>query len=650
MEDKLAQLLEDYVARRQRGDHPTAEDYRLSAGALWADFQNLMEAESTLDEALKEEAGDLPREFGSWTLLRELGRGATGIVYEARRGDQTVALKVLRQGFDSSTEAITRFRREADACGRIHHDHVVEVIEAGEAEGRPYYAMTYLDGRSLSAIARTRGMPEPRELARRVADVADALHTIHQAGIVHRDIKPGNIMADSTGRMVLADFGLARSTGAATLTRTGEALGTPLFMSPEQLLGDRAQVDGRTDVYGLGATLYELLAGRPLFHATDWPELVRAILEERPKPLHEIAPKVPVELSRVVMKALEKRPEDRYQSAAALRDDLLAFAEGRSVAGRPVSHARHKLRKLRGRWKPLVVAAATLLVATYLYLNFFPATLTISTFPVAEVILDNKSLGKTPIETSVRPGDYTLVLRSEGFEDYVSDVHLKPGGTASFDKDLVANPDDPRAREILAERYGLQVAQLVAMQRTRGGAEDDWIEALYPRGDVRIADLDDLRIDIGAAWEATGKLEIRVRGVAVWSADFVPDKLTTVVPLPEEAKMALRPGDAFEWGFYPDEGDATTARCRLVAEPEGIAKLEENLAGQDPSLVALLRAGMLLKDGLDLAAYREAERLADAGKFGTDPLAIMQQAAQRMALEETSVWQDLIQRVDRAGN
>src|SRR5262245_50457957 len=127
MEDLMARLLDDYVARQQRGDKPTAEDYRLSAGTQWADFAQLVEAESSFDQALAEEEGDLPREFGAYTLLRELGRGATGVVYEARHRGKTVALKVLRHGMDTSPDAIARFRREAEACTRVRHDHVVEV-------------------------------------------------------------------------------------------------------------------------------------------------------------------------------------------------------------------------------------------------------------------------------------------------------------------------------------------------------------------------------------------------------------------------------------------------------------------------------------------------------------------------------------------
>jgi predicted Ser/Thr protein kinase len=644
MEETLAQLLEDYVARRQSGEQPTAEEYRLSAGAVWHHFASLLAAESSFDEALKEEEGDLPREFGGYTLVRELGRGATGVVYEARREGKTVALKILKQGFDTSSDAITRFRREAEACARIRHDHVVEVYEAGEAEGRPYYAMTFLDGRSLSAIARSGGLPAPREMARRVANVADALHAIHGKGVVHRDVKPGNIMADSKGRMVLADFGLARSAGAATLTRTGEALGTPLFMSPEQLLGDRARVDGRSDVYGLGATLYELLAGRPLFAATDWPELVRSILDERPKPLHEIAPAVSPELSRIVMKALEKRPEDRYASAAALRDDLLAFADGRAVTGRPVSSTRRRLRRLRRRWKPLVIAATVLLCASYLFLTW-KAVLTVETYPVAEAFLDEGSLGMTPLKVKVRPGRHKLMLRSEGFKDYEKELDLVWGSTAIIDRILIADPNDPGALAALARRFEAPTVALDEMQRTRGGGSEDWVEPLYPRGNVRAEDLTDLRIDIGAEWNAKGKLEVRAGKKVLYSADFAPANLSTVAAVPEAAKAALKPGDTFEWGFYPEKGAPRIVTCTLVADTRPTEEMERELVEQDPSVVALLRASVLLRDKLFLAAYREASKLADK----PHGLAVMQKALQGMKLEETPLWKDLINRVDRIG-
>ena len=176
-----------------------------------------------------------------------------------------MAVKVLRTGFDTSPEAIERFRREAVACAQVRHDNIVEVYESGDVDGRPFYAMALLRGRSLSRLIRSGPMPTPQETCRRLADVADALHTLHEHGIIHRDIKPSNIMIEESGRMVLADFGLARTLVSAALTKTGEALGTPLYMSPEQLMGRGDEVNRRSDVYGLGATLYEVFAGHPPF-------------------------------------------------------------------------------------------------------------------------------------------------------------------------------------------------------------------------------------------------------------------------------------------------------------------------------------------------------------------------------------------------
>ena len=175
-------------------------------------------------------------------------------------------------------------------------------------------------------------------------------------------------MMETSGRMILADFGLARTVASAKLTQTGESLGTPLYMSPEQLLGNQRLVDGRTDVYGLGASMYEILSGRPLFQVGDVSALMRMILAERPDDLRAVAPDVPEALARIVMKALEKRRRDRYDSAAELRDDLLAFARGEDVKGRPVSSARHALRAL-GRHAKWLAAAAVLIAAGTLWIS-----------------------------------------------------------------------------------------------------------------------------------------------------------------------------------------------------------------------------------------------------------------------------------------
>jgi hypothetical protein len=274
----------------------------------------------------------------------------------------------------------------------------------------------------------------------------------------------------------------------------------------------------------------------------------------------------------------------------------------------------------------------------------------VSTYPAAEVFLDGERLGTSPLETRIRPGTYRLVLRSEGFEDYEREVRIGPGGSASVERILIANPDDPRAREILARRYELALAELSEIPRTRGGAGEDWIEPLYPRGDVRPEDVTDLRIDVGYAWDAKGRLEVRANGRVLFSADFAPENVRTVAPVPEEAKAKLKPGDEFEWGFYPEKGEPRVARCRLVAGAPKADLVGRELEGQDPSLAALLRANALLEDGLLLAAYREAERLADAGAHVRAALAVMHKALEGMKLEETPLWTDLRARVDAAGD
>jgi hypothetical protein len=348
------------------------------------------------------------------------------------------------------------------------------------------------------------------------------------------------------------------------------------------------------------------------------------------------------------MKALEKRPEDRYADAAAMRDDLLAFAEGRSVAGRPVSLARHRLRLLRGRWKPLAISAAGLRAAVYLFLTFFPATLAIRTYPVAEVFLGEESLGTTPLETSVRPGRYRLVLRSQGFRDWVDEVRLRPGGTWSFERTLIADPGDPEARAVLARRYGLPTIELAAVERTRGADDDDWIEPISPRGKVRREEVDALRIDVGEAWDDAGRLEVRRGSEVLHTEDFAPIALSTTRLLPELA-AALRPGDEFEWGFYPEQGEPRVVRCTLATVPSGIARMEQDLADQDPAVRGHLRALAFLREGLFLAALDEATGLLQFDRPDPRVLAVIQQALLGAGLERTRyghTWDEL---VDLAG-
>ncbi len=235
---------------------------------------------------------------GKFELVRPLGRGGFGEVWEALDGgmERRVALKFLTRTPDA--EELARFRREAKSVAGLEHPNIARVFETGEWQGVPYIALEYVDGEPLSKTALTL-----RAAAAAIRDAAVGLAFAHAHGILHRDVKPANLMIDKGGRMRVMDFGLARVTKAgSTITTSGLMVGTPSYMSPEQARGEVHALDGRADVWGLGATLYELVEGRPPFDGKDAIEIAMKILtEEPPLPL-----KAPVELGAVIMKCLEK--------------------------------------------------------------------------------------------------------------------------------------------------------------------------------------------------------------------------------------------------------------------------------------------------------------------------------------------------------
>ncbi|MGQ0615315.1 MAG: serine/threonine-protein kinase [Planctomycetaceae bacterium] len=649
----LAELLEDYHRRRALGEAPQAEDYKARAGADYGEFLQILAAESAIDDVMEiaQEPG-FPRTFGGYTLLRELGRGAMGVVYEAvhRELGRTVALKVLRTGFDTQPQALERFRREARACAQIHHDHIVAVYEAGEIEERPYYAMTLLEGKSLGDLIRAKAVPPARELCAALAGVADALHRLHQAGIVHRDLKPSNLMRlEEGGRIVLADFGLARTIAAESLTLTGEALGTPLYMSPEQLLARQDEINGRTDVYGLAASLYEALALRPVFKAQDMAGLMRMILSERPTPLHEVAPQVPRACSDIVMKGLEKQNGDRYEDAAAFRDDLLAFSRGDTVAGKPLSRRVHLLRKARRHWMPLTAAAALFLTAGFLWGNR-SASLRIHSFPAAEVVIDGVVRGQTPAQLELAPGSYTLVLRRPGFDERPQRIDVSAGEKTTIQQFLIAkDTNDPAVREWMEKEFDVAMAALDD-ERTRGASRSGEVNPLFPRGNVRIRDLDALHVDAPLSAEADGAIELRIGKELLFSAELVaPDHVERVtLALPEALLARLKPGVKAVWGYYPRKGRPATAEFTVVDEDPALeARLErfaKRMEGKNPILIRQMRAQLLLNNRLHYAAFREAQRVLDEVEGSEAACAIQIQAVRAMDIEETCLGGEVLSR------
>jgi serine/threonine protein kinase len=271
--------------------------------------------------------------FGDYELLDEIARGGMGVVYRARRRGLTrvEALKMVLSGEFASASEARRFRLEAELAANLDHPNIVPIYDVGVHEGRPFFSMKYIDGGNLARVI-ARFLEDPRAAARLVATVARAIDHAHRHGAVHCDLKPANILLDAEGRPYVSDFGLARRVGDESgLTPTGAVLGTPSYMAPEQASGDRSEVTGAADVYGLGAILYELLAGRPPFRAATQVETVMQVLEREPIPPTVIRPAAPRELETICLKCLEKLPRDRYPSAGALADHLDQYLRGESI-------------------------------------------------------------------------------------------------------------------------------------------------------------------------------------------------------------------------------------------------------------------------------------------------------------------------------
>ena len=294
-----------------------------------------------------------------------------GVVYKARqkRADRLVALKVMRDHDSVSEEERLRFTAEVRALGRVTHPHIVAVFEVGEENGCPFFTMEYVDGKPLSRLLREGKLVTAAESARLIEDLAGAVQTAHDAGVLHRDIKPGNILIGPHGEAKLTDFGLAKHLDQDTgLTAAGSAIGTPSYMPPEQAAGDLDKLGPRTDIYALGATFYELMTGRPPFVGETVGGTLARVLRDEVVPPRKLRPGLSPELEAVCLKCLEKSPAHRYASALELAEDLGRWRNGEATRARPWSWRRRVARRARRHWKPIAAALFVLLtVGTFLF-------------------------------------------------------------------------------------------------------------------------------------------------------------------------------------------------------------------------------------------------------------------------------------------
>ena len=312
--------------------------------------------------------------LGDFRLLRQIGKGGMGVVYEALQLSlqRRVALKVLGDALANQPQALARFRREAIAAAKLDHRGIVKVVAIGESDACPFFAMELIEGISLQAVLHEKGKLDPKHASELALQVADALEHAHAELIVHRDVKPANIMLREDGSAVLSDFGLAHVADLPGLTRTGSFAGTACYMAPEQIRSDIGAISPRTDVFSLGVTLYELLTGRRPFGGTTTPEIFHAILHDDPVDLRHVDKDLPEDLTAIVAKAIEKHPADRYASASAFAADLRAF-----LTFRPITARRPRAGQRLVRWarrepvKAGMSAVAILLLGVAAGLGFY---------------------------------------------------------------------------------------------------------------------------------------------------------------------------------------------------------------------------------------------------------------------------------------
>ena len=352
------------------------------------------------DEGTKHSAASrkMLEDFGDYELLEEIGRGGQGVVYRAHQKslNRTVALKVIGLGPWATEAHLKRFRREAEAAANLDHPFIVPIHEVGERDGCCYFSMNFIEGGQLDEVVRRAPM-SIRQAAELIAKVARTVHYAHEHGILHRDIKPGNILLDIKGEPHLTDFGLARLVEAeSTVTRTLDVMGTPSYMAPEQAAGNNAAVSKATDVYGLGAVFYELLTGHPPFAGGTTFETVRLVLDTEPRPPRLLNPKVDRDLSTICLKCLEKDPKRRYSSALALAEDLEHWLKHEPIRAKRSGFFTHTRKWMRR--KPAIAAlnAALVALATAIAWNVWESELFRSAPEKSIAVLPFENLSRDP--------------------------------------------------------------------------------------------------------------------------------------------------------------------------------------------------------------------------------------------------------------
>lgn len=403
-----------------------------------------------------------PRRLGDYEIIGLIAHGGMGIVYRARHIglDRVVAVKMIRSGVLASPRDVERFRREARSAAKLHHPNIVTIHDIDEQDGQHFFSMDYVPGENLADLARARPF-SPRQAAEITAGVAAAIHYAHQQGVLHRDLKPANVILTPDQQPRVLDFGLALVVAdESSLTRSGTPMGSPSYMPPEQAVGHTRKTDARSDVYSLGAMLYELLTGRPPFQAASTVETLRLVVENEPVSPRRMNPALPRDLETICLKSLEKPPDRRYQTAQELSDELRRFLRDEPILARPVPQAEKVWRWCRR--KPLVASlsaavVAVLVIAIGLAFLVYNARLR----RLQDALAANEArqehdrvLESHQEERRIRDSDIPRIRQLIALERYVPAFELAQAATAVL-------PDDP---ELVALRKQLVARTTITSQ------------------------------------------------------------------------------------------------------------------------------------------------------------------------------------------
>jgi formylglycine-generating enzyme required for sulfatase activity len=563
-ESRLAEAIAEYLELGRAGRAPPISDFARAHPDIEGPLRTCLGVLEGLPGGAPT-APETPRVLGDFRIVRLIGRGGMGLVYEAEQISlpRKVALKVLLPGASADRERLARFQREVEATARLRHRNIVPVYEAGEASGLPYYAMPLLRGRSLELWVRdTRGDPSRAPLSSRrelvawvgrFIDVARALAEAHDSGILHRDIKPSNLFLEDDGRLLILDFGLTRSSIDPGASLTGGPIGTPRYMSPEQILARRLEVDGRSDLFSLGATMYEVLTLQPAFPGEDRESIFRAILSEDPPRPRRVDPRAPRDLEVVLLKALEKEPGRRYASVREFADDLQRFLDYEPLRARPVGGLARIAR--RAQRNPLAAGAILLAAA---------ALLTIGAYPAIQGFRHRRDVSQL-----LERGSALLGLgQAEGARDVAVQLELlEPGNQPAAHLKQAALSALREERELAARAESeRRAASELASAREAGG---------------RLADLRDRRAEL------VRELELEERRVATWA------------PLPDKARL-----------FDLRQASDALLEEREQAFREALSHLLSALQlAPDPSGARRELASLAFDE------YRAAERARDRGRM-----------------------------------